>query len=66
MVKTNFEEWYNFYTPTLIPYYYRMCYLFSTGEEPSFTTFMIHCFRNTRQTYDSNKKILKAPIYNSY
>ena len=64
-MKTNFQEWYIFYTPIMLPYYYRFCYLFPPGQEPSFTVFMTHCFRNTKQTYDSSKKIFKAPIYYS-
>ncbi len=62
-MKTNFEAWHNHYGETLVPYYRRFCSLFEVGEEPSYLQFMIHCFRNTRQTYDTNKKRWSAPIY---
>lgn len=64
-MKTNFQEWCNFYSPVLLPYYHSFCCLFPEEEEPSFQNFMIHCFRNTRQTYDNTKRMSKAPIYYS-
>ena len=36
---------------------------FPEGEEPAFNQFLIHCFRNTRQSYDPVKKMYRAPIY---
>lgn len=62
-MKTNFQEWTIKYNKVLLPYYHRFCYLFPEGEEPSFRDFMVHCFRNTKQIYDHNKKISRAPIY---
>lgn len=62
-MKTNFQQWSMAYGKVLLPYYFRFCALFPPEDEPSFRDFMIHCFRNTRQTYDYNKKISRAPIY---
>ena len=62
-MKTNFDIWYYYYGKTLLPYYYRFCELFEQGKEPSFKDFMVHCFRNTKQTYDPEKKKWSAPIY---
>jgi len=62
-MKTNYQQWYMNYAQVLLPYYYRFCSLFEVGEEPNFNQFMNHCFRNTKQSYDNNKKQWNAPVY---
>jgi hypothetical protein len=62
-MKTNFQLWSIKYNKVLLPYYHRFCYLFPEGEEPPFNDFLIHCFRNTKQNYDTTTKTFKAPIY---
>ena len=62
-MKTNFQVWASHYNNVLLPYYHRFCYLFSEGEEPSFHDFLVHCFRNTKQNYNPEKKKMLAPIY---
>ena len=62
-MKNNFYEWSMHYNKVLLPYYFRFCYLFPEGEEPSFHTFMVYCYRNTRQEYNFSKKKIIAPIY---
>ena len=62
-MKTNFSDWSLKYFNVLLTYYYQFCYLFPEGEEPDFNQFLIHCFRNTKQTYDPLTKTYKAPLY---
>ena len=62
-MKTNFSDWSLKYFNVLLPYYIEFKSFFSPGEEPTFNEFLIHCFRNTRQIYDSSKKMYRAPIY---
>jgi hypothetical protein len=62
-MKTNFQEWCYRYGEVLLPYYHRFCVMFEPETEPSFHQFMVHCFRNTKQTYDHVKKKWSAPIY---
>ena len=62
-MKTNFQAWTTHYNKILLPYYHRFCYLFPEGEEPSFIDFLVYCFRNTKQAYDSENKKMLAPIY---
>ena len=62
-MKTNYQQWYMHYAKDLLPYYHRFCCFFEEGEEPNFNQFMIHCFRNTRQTYNRNTGKYIAPVY---
>lgn len=62
-MKTNFSQWVIRYREVLFPFYNQFKCLFPEGEEPTFNQFLVHCFRNTKQTYDPVKKMLKAPIY---
>ena len=62
-MKTNFQIWYNHYRDVLVPYYFQFCSLFEEADKPTFHQFMIHCFRNTKQNYDQNKKQWNAPVY---
>ena len=62
-MKTNFETWYRRYAPVLFVYYQRFSAMFDPSEKPTFHQFMVHCFRNTKQTYISSKREWRAPVF---
>ena len=62
-MKTNFETWYRCYAPVLFVYYQRFSAMFDPSEKPTFHQFMVHCFRNTKQTAENTLSVVILIIY---
>ena len=61
-VRDNFEEWYNFYSHVMYPYYLDFNRLFEDNP-PSFLTFMEYCYNNTYASFNSIKNRYECRIY---
>ena len=66
-MKTNFNDWLNYYRPLLVEHYRDFEKIFEGEQEvPCFLEFAAHCFRNTTQTYNSKKMRYEAKIYRNH
>lgn len=63
-MRTNFQEWANFYHPLLQDYYWRFSSLFPRDEAPSYNRFLVYCWQNTDRHYNRRKMRWETPIHN--